>query len=114
MHMIHIITRVLVTALGLLLAAYLIPGIEVDGLYIALVSAFLLGLINLTIKPLLFVLTLPITIVTLGLFAFVLNALMFWFVASFVDGFSVDGFLPALLGSLFVSLVSAVGNKLLD
>lgn len=110
----YLIARILLNALALLVAAYVVPGIVVESIYIAIVAAVVLGLINLTIKPILFVLTLPITILTLGLFAFVLNALMFWFVASFLDGFSVDGFIPALLGSLVVSIVSAVGGKLLE
>ncbi|MEX0917684.1 MAG: phage holin family protein [Candidatus Paceibacterota bacterium] len=112
--MTYIITRVLLNALALLLAAYLIPGILVDNIYIAIIAAILLGLLNLTLKPILFVLTLPITILTLGLFAFVLNAFIFLFVASFVDGFDVDGFVAALLGSLVVSVVSAVGGKMLS
>lgn len=110
----YLIARILLNALALLLAAYLIPGIEVGSLYIAIITAVILGLVNLTIKPILFVLTLPITILTLGIFALVLNGLMFWFVASFIDGFEVDGFIPALLGSIVVSIVSAVGGKLLE
>lgn len=108
-----IIIRVLVTALALLLAAYLVPGIVVDGLYIAIIAAVILGLLNLIARPILIVLTLPITILTLGLFIFVINALLFWFAASFLDGFDVDGFIPALIGSLIVSIVSTVGNKFL-
>lgn len=109
-----IISRILITALGLLLAAYLIPGIDVTSLYIAIITAIILGILNLIARPILVVLTLPITIVTLGLFIFVINALIFWFAASFIDGFSVDGFFPALLGSLVVSVVSTIGNKLLN
>ena len=109
--MITIISRVLVSALGLLLAAYLIPGIEVTGIYIAIITAIILGLFNLIVRPILIVLTLPITIVTLGLFMFVINASMFWFVSTFIDGFSVTGFWTALLGSVLVSVVSAVSNK---
>ena len=108
---VKIIGRVLVSALALLVAAYLVPGIEVSSLYIALIAAAVLGLLNLTARPVLIVLTLPITILTLGLFIFIINALLFWFVASFIDGFVVDGFLPALIGSVVVSIVSAVGNK---
>ena len=109
-----IIIRVLVIALALLLAAHIVPGIVVENLYIALVAAIILGLLNLVARPVLVILTLPITIITLGLFVFVINALLFWFVASFVEGFEVQGFIPALLGSLFVSIVSTVANKLLD
>lgn len=107
-----LILHVLVVALALLVSAYIIPGIEVSSLYIAIVAAVIIGLLNLVIRPILFVLTLPLTILTLGLFTFVLNALIFWFAASFIDGFSVDGFLPALLGSILVSLASAVTSNL--
>lgn len=108
-----IIIRILITALGLLLSAYLIPGIIIEGLYIAIITAVILGVLNLIARPILVVLTLPITILTLGLFIFVINAALFWFAASFIDGFTVAGFIPALLGSIIVSLVSTVGNKLL-
>lgn len=110
----YILARLLLNALALLIAAYLIPGIVVDGLYTALIAALVLGLLNLTVKPILFILTLPITIVTLGLFAFIINALLFLFVASFIEGFAVGGFLDALLGSLIVSIVSTVGSKFLS
>ena len=103
-----IIYHILITALGLLLAAYLIPGIEVSGFYIALIAAVILGLLNLIVRPIILLFTLPINILTLGLFTFVINAFMFWFAASFIDGFNVDGFLPALLGSLLVSLFTTV------
>lgn len=105
-----IILRVLVTALALVLAAELIPGIEVANLYIALIAAVILGLLNLIARPILVILTLPITLLTLGLFVFVINAALFLFAASFIDGFSVDGFIPALFGSILVSIVSAVAN----
>ena len=108
-----LIIRVLISALALILVANVIPGIEVKSIYIAIVAAIILGLLNLIVRPLLVVLTLPITILTLGLFIFVINAALFLFVASFVEGFQVDGFLPALLGSVIVSIVSTVGNKLL-
>jgi len=107
-----IIIRILITALGLLLAAYLIPGIVVSGLYIAIITAIILGVLNLIARPILVVLTLPITVLTLGLFIFVINAAIFWFTAPFIDGFGVDGFISALFGSLLVSVVSTVGNKL--
>lgn len=112
--MINLITKVLLSAVALLVVAYLLPGIEVESIYIAVIAAVILGLLNLIVRPVLFVLTLPVTIVTLGLFAFVLNALIFWFAASFVDGFSVDGFLSALLGSILVSIITALGDKFID
>lgn len=106
-----LISKILIAALALLLTAYLVPGIEVDTVYIAIIAAFILGVLNLIARPILIILTLPITVLTLGLFIFVINALIFLFVASFVDGFNVDGFLVALVGSLLVSVISSVGNK---
>jgi len=111
--MINIVIRILVTALALLLVERLVPGISVSGLYPAIIAAVVLGLLNLIARPILVVLTLPITIVTLGLFIFVINALLFWFAASFISGFVVTGFFAALVGSVIVSIISTIGNKLL-
>lgn len=110
--MIKIITHVVVVALALLLAARFIPGIEISSFYIALISAVVIGLLNLIIRPVLFVLTLPLTILTFGLFAFVLNALMVWFAASFIEGFAIEGFWPALLCSLVVSVASFLASRI--
>ena len=101
---------VFATALTLLVLSQLSIGITVTGLYAAVIVAVIWGLVSLTIKPILGLLTLPINLLTFGLFSFILNALLFWFVASFVDGFSVAGFVPALLGSVVLSLVSSVIN----
>lgn len=112
--MLKLLSRLLINVLAILLVAYYVPGVAVDGFYTALVVAIVLGLFNVTLKPVLIVLTLPISILTLGLFTFVINAGLFWFVASFVEGFSVSGFLPALLGTVLISVVSWFGNKLID
>lgn len=114
LHLMKLVLKLLITAAALLVAAYTIPGIVVESVYIAIVAAIVLGLLHLIVKPVLFVLTLPINILTLGLFSFVLNALLFWFAASFIEGFSVSGFIPALLGSLIVAVISAFGNKIMD
>lgn len=106
-----LIIRLLWNALGLILIAEFIDGITVDGFYPAVVAALVLGLLNSIIKPILFILTLPITILTLGLFAFVINAGLFLFAASFIDGFSVDNFWYALLGSLLMSMISTIGSR---
>lgn len=106
-----IILRVLFTALALLLSAYLVPGIVVDSFYIAVVTAIVLGLLNLFIRPILIILTLPITILTLGLFVFIINASLFWLASTFIQGFAVSGFIPALIGTFIVSIVSAIGSK---
>ena len=107
-----LITRLLITAFGLLIVSHTIPGIMIDGLYIALVAAVIIGLLNLIVRPILHILTLPITLLTFGLFVFIINAALFLFAASFIQGFSVDGFLPALLGSIIVSIISTIGNSL--
>ncbi len=106
-----LILRLLFNALGLIFIASLVPGITVDGFYAAFIAAIVLGLLNLIIRPVLLLLTLPITIITLGLFAFIVNAGLFLFAASFIEGFGVDSFWYALLGSFLMSVVSAVGNR---
>lgn len=106
-----IISKILVGALALLLAAQIVPGVVVAGLYSALVAAVVLGLLNVLVKPVLVILTLPITVVTLGLFIFVINTLLLMFAASFIEGFTVSGFSAALLGSIVVSVVSTIANK---
>jgi len=105
------ILRIVFTASALMLATYIVPGIAIDSAFTALVAALSLGVLNAFIRPVLILLTLPITIVTLGLFIFVINAGMFWFVAIFIDGFFVQGFLNALLGSIFVSIVSGIAHR---
>ena len=108
-----IIAKLLLIALTLLLVAEYVPGITVDGFYTALIAAVILGVLNLIVKPILFILTFPITVLTVGLFVLVINAALFWFAASFIDGFSVAGFWPALIGSLIVTVVSTIGNRFL-
>jgi len=108
-----IIARFLIIALSFLLAAYIIPGIEVESFYIALILAFFWGVINLTLKPILLILTLPINLLTFGLFTVVLNALLLWFLSTFIDGFLVVGFGSAILGALILSLASGIGAKLI-
>lgn len=108
----NILIHILITALSLLIVAKFIPGVAVDSLTAALIVALVLGLLNFFIRPVLIVLTLPITLLTLGLFIFIINAALFMFAASFIDGFHVDGFVSALLGSVVVSVLSTIGNKL--
>lgn len=108
-----LIIKLLITALALLAVAYLVPGVAVTSFYTALIVAIVLGLLNLIIKPIVVLLTLPINILTLGLFTFVINALLFWFAASFVEGFIVTGFIPAFLGALIVSIISSLSERLL-
>lgn len=98
---------------AVLIAAYFLPGVVVAGLWSALIVALVLGLLNLTIKPLLVLLTLPINIITLGLFTFVINALMVLLASSIVKGFSVVGFLNALLFSLLLTIIQEILEMIL-
>lgn len=107
-----LIIRFFATVFALSLADYLLEGILLDGVYAAIIAAIILGVLNLVVRPILVVLTLPVTIITLGLFLFVLNAMLFWFVGSFVEGFQVAGFGSALAGSLVVSVVGWIADKL--
>ena len=103
----------LVNAVALIAVAYLVPGIAVSGFVTALVAALVLGLVNAVIRPVLILLTLPVTVLTLGLFIFVINGLMFWFVASFIDGFVVAGFWWGVFGAIAYSIVSWLLSALL-
>lgn len=95
-------------ALALLTVAYVLPGISVDGFTAALVAALILGLINTLLRPLLIFLTLPVTVVTFGLFILVINGLLFWFAGSVLKGFEVSGFWTGVLGALLYSIFSSV------
>ena len=106
-----LITRALLVALALLVIADFFDGLRVDGVYTAIIAAVILGVLNAFVRPILVILTLPITILTLGLFLLVINAGIVLFVASFVDGFWVSGFWSALLVSVLISLVGMLGNK---
>ena len=103
-----LIVRWLLLAAALLLVAHLYPGVSVSSFGVALIAAFVLGLLNTLVRPLLVLLTLPVTLLTLGLFLFVINALMFWSAAYLLNGFNVNGFVAALIGSLLYSLCGMV------
>lgn len=105
-----LILRILTGMLGLWVAAALVPGIEVQGMGTLLGAALLLGFVNAVVRPLLIVLTLPVTIFTLGLFLLVINAAMLGLVAWMFDGFNIAGFWAALLGSILVSLTGWVAS----
>jgi len=108
-----LIVRWIINALALLALPYIMSGITVKSFYIALIIAVVLGLINAVVRPILILLTLPVTVLTLGLFILVINALLFWFVASFVDGFQVSGFWTAFFGAILYSLITWAANALL-
>lgn len=103
----------LLNAVALLVVAYILPGISVASFGAAMVAALVLGLINTLVKPILVLLTLPITILTLGLFLLVINALVFWFVGSILGGFKVNGFWWAMIGALLYSIISSLLSTLL-
>ena len=100
-------------ALALLAVAYLLPGINVDGFASALIAALVLGFINTLIRPLLILLTLPITVVTLGLFVLIINGLLFWFAGSVLRGFEVSGFWVGVMGALLYSIISSALSLLI-
>lgn len=105
-----ILLRWLVSALGFLALSHVIPGITVSGFGTALVLAFLWGVVNITIKPILLLLTLPLTIVTFGIFTFIINGFLLWILGGVVKGFEVHGFWVAVLGALFLSVVNSVSH----
>ncbi len=102
----------IVNALALLVLPYVVPSVQVASFGTALMVALVLGLINAVLRPLLILLTLPVTLLTMGLFIFVINALLFQLAGNLVDGFSVGGFWPALFGSIVYSLISWALNSL--
>lgn len=104
----------ILNAVALLVVAYILPGITVASFGSALIAALVLGLLNALVKPVLVILTLPITVVTLGLFLLVLNALVFWFAGSILKGFQVNGFWWALIGAIVYSIVSGLLSGLLS
>ena len=108
------VIRWVATALAIGVAAQVLPGIQVDGLWAAIVAALLLGLANVTLRPILLLLTLPLTVVTLGLFALVVNGAMLVLVASVVKGVHVAGFGSAVLGAILISLVGSLLTWLLQ
>jgi putative membrane protein len=109
----RLIAQWMINALALLALPYLFTSIQVRSFGTALIAAVVLALINTLIRPVLILLTLPINVLTLGLFTFVINGLLFWFVASFVRDFEVAGFWPAFWGAIVYSLISWAASSLL-
>jgi putative membrane protein len=104
--MVEFLLHLVLTAGALLIVARVVGGIQVSGFGAALIGALVLGIVNAIVRPIMILLTLPLTILTLGLFLFVINALMLWLVAALVPGFRVRGFGAALLGSLLLTLLN--------
>jgi len=113
-YIIILLTRWLVITVAILVASSVLSGIRVDSLETAVIAAAILGIFNVFLRPVLLVLTLPLTILTLGIFTFVLNAMMLLLVAYFVPGFDVDGFSWAFLGALIISIVSWIANRFIN
>ncbi len=109
-----LIVKWLLSAAALLAVAYLYSGVTVGSFGAALLAAFVIGLLNTIVRPILVILTLPVTVVTLGLFLFVINALMFWAASGVLSGFSVSGFGAALIGSLIYSVLGMVIESALE
>ena len=109
-----LILKWLLSAASLLFVAYIYSGVQVKNFTAALIAAFVIGLLNTIVRPILVVLTLPVTVVTLGLFLFVINALMFWAASGLLDGFHVTGFGAALLGSLIYSALGLLIESALE
>ncbi len=106
--------RLLIHMVAILIISYLLPRvIKVDSVLAALAAAFILGIVNLVVRPILIFLTFPLTLLTLGLFLLVINGLMLWLVAALVGGFHVNGFWGAVFGSILISLVSWVLSRFL-
>lgn len=104
----------ILTAISLVITAYLIPGIMIKGLVVAAIAALIMGLINAVVRPILILFTLPLTVLTLGLFLFVVNAISFSLVSYFTPGFSINSFWDALFGSIILSIISSLLNQVLE
>ncbi len=104
--------HLVLTAIALLVVANVVSGVHVGGFLPALIGALILGVVNAFVRPIMIILTLPLTVVTLGLFLFVVNALMFWLAAALVPGFQIGGFGAALLGSLLLTVLNLLIDRL--
>ena len=111
--MMNLLIAWLINTVALIAVAYLMPSIKVADFTTALIAALVLGLVNAVIRPVLVLLTLPVTLLTLGLFIFVINGLLFWFVGSFIKGFVVEGFWAGFFGAIIFSLISWALSALL-
>ena len=110
--MVNLIARLIIVAFSFIVASRIVPGIHVSSFYTALVLAVVWGVLSLIVRPVLTILTLPITLITFGLFSVVINAGLFWFMATFVKGFFVESFIAAVLGTFIVSLGGCVAHRL--
>ena len=111
--MINFLIRLVVNAIAILIVAYFLPGVHVTGFTAALIVALILGVVNAVLRPILFILTLPLQILTLGLFTFIINGFLFWWVAHWGLGLTVDGYWTAFLAAIVLGIVSFVLSSLL-
>lgn len=109
----NFLLRLLVNGVAFYLIAMYVPGIHANSFGAAVLAAFIFGIVNAIVRPIVLLLTLPFTIITLGLFIIVVNALMFWLATWIAPGFKVDGFMPALIGGIIMTIVGIVTNHLL-
>ena len=112
--MTHLLVNWLLSALSLVIVAHVIPGFQISGFVAALIASIVIGFVNGTLGLILKIITLPLTIITLGIFWLVINALMLKVAAALVPGFRIDGFLPAFLGAIVLTLVNIVLKSLLS
>lgn len=112
--MLSILIKWLIASLALMVSPYIIPGISLATFWTAPVVIFIFGILSVTVRPILTILTLPINIATLGLFSFIINTLIFWALAFIVEGFEISGFVAAFLGAIFVSGVLFIVDLILD
>ena len=108
----RLLIRWLISALAIFLVPYIVPGVTILDFWSAIVAALVIGLINAIIRPVLVLLTLPVNILSLGLFTLVINAILFWFASTIVKGFEVHGFAAAFLGALAYWLIAWFGNAI--
>lgn len=113
-HKKNFVARCLINFIAILVTAKLVHGISIDGWTAALLAALVLGVVNAIIRPVIYILSLPLTVLTLGLFTFVVNALMLLLTASIIPGFAVAGFWVAVLAAIVISVISAIISALLD
>jgi len=112
--MVKLLVKWLLLGTALLFVAYVYDGVQVSSFTSALLAAFVIGLLNTVVRPVLVILTLPVTVLTIGLFIFVINALMFWLASELLSGFHVQGFLAALIGSVMYSVLGMVIESALE
>jgi putative membrane protein len=107
-----LLVKWLILALGIFLVGRYLPGVHVTDFTVSLLGAFVLGILNVTLRPILKLISLPITIITLGLFALVVNGFVFWLAAQIVEGFAIDTFWWAIIGAILVSIVTTILDRI--